>query len=91
MIRRFVTGTALTAFVALGVLAALPHTHAHRPAASHYCTMCQAHTAPPHVAPPVAPAPVLQRCAEVIALPALALVPQGLVVLPASRAPPAVA
>ncbi len=79
------------AFVAMGVASVLPHTHTGRPDAAHVCVMCRAQTAQPHVAPPVAPMPALQRCAEVVVLSACSLVPQGLVVLPASRAPPAVA
>lgn len=89
--RRWLVSGLLLAFVTMGVAAALPHTHTHRPEAAHACVMCRAQTAQPQVAPPAVPTPTLQRGADIILPAVLALVSQGLVVLPESRAPPAIA
>lgn len=57
----------LAAFVLLGLLAALPHTHegalASRP---HDCLICRAQSAQPNVEPPIAPNLCLQPVSEVV-------------------------
>lgn len=82
---------ALFAFVALGVVAVLPHTHDAAGAHPHACVVCRAHSAAPYLVPVISVRPVFQPARGAILDAVVPWVSQYVVTLPASRAPPILA
>lgn len=90
--QRFLILGVLLAFVFMGLLAAVPHSHdssfGHKP---HDCSVCRAQSVQPHIESTVSIGPSLQPLCDFVVPCVHPCFSENVTLLPYSRAPPLIA